>query len=223
MREGLLKRSIVLLLLLLLFICMLLLLCFILSEEEWRSRGFLRDCRPATLWAARVPAPIAPPGTNRDTANLRTKILDVRGFDSNIILNSRGGILMSMGNFMEILSQQILVGVILVGRLGVLTRVCHGGWDSRIRAHVMCVASWPHTGVCEKTLLRRRIHVKLLVSRTPNRGLESSFCCWTAGQGLAQKECLFHRHQYETILSIHDNIIEHDTTGSSNAPGHEMT
>ena len=51
-------------------------------------------------------------------------------------------------------------------------------------------------GVCEKTLLRRRIHVKLLASKTPNQGLESSFCCWTAGQGLVQKECLFHRHQY---------------------------
>ena len=43
------------------------------------------------------------------TANLRTKILDFRGFDSNIILILRGGILMSVGDFLEIVSQAILV------------------------------------------------------------------------------------------------------------------
>ena len=41
-----------------------------------------------------------------------------RGFDSSIVLISRGGILMSMGNSPESLSQQILVGIILVERLG---------------------------------------------------------------------------------------------------------
>ena len=41
------------------------------------------------------------------TANLRTKILDVRGFDSSIILVLRVGTLMSMGSFPKpILSQQ---------------------------------------------------------------------------------------------------------------------
>ena len=39
----------------------------------------------------------------------RTKILDFRGFDPSSILRLRGGILMSMGNFQEILSQRILV------------------------------------------------------------------------------------------------------------------
>ena len=34
---------------------------------------------------------------NRFTANLRTKILDFKGFDTNIILNPRGGILISIG------------------------------------------------------------------------------------------------------------------------------
>ena len=53
------------------------------------------------------------------TANLRTKILDCRGLDSSRILSSRGGSLMSIGNFPEVLSQQILAGIILVGRLGV--------------------------------------------------------------------------------------------------------
>ena len=38
---------------------------------------------------------------------------------SSIILILRGGTLMSIGNFPEFLSQQILVGIVLVGRLGV--------------------------------------------------------------------------------------------------------
>ena len=45
--------------------------------------------------------------------------MDFGGFDSNIILILRGGILMSIGDFPESLSQAILVGIILVGRLGV--------------------------------------------------------------------------------------------------------
>ena len=54
------------------------------------------------------------------TANLRTKILDFRRFDSSRILILRGGILRPIGNFLESLSQAIIVGVILVGRLGVM-------------------------------------------------------------------------------------------------------
>ena len=51
------------------------------------------------------------------TANLRTKILDFRGFDSSRILFLRGGILMSIGDFPEVLSQQILVvGIIMISR-----------------------------------------------------------------------------------------------------------
>ena len=52
-------------------------------------------------------------------ADLRTKILDFRGFDLSIILISEGGILMSIGNFPERSSRQILVGIILVGAFGV--------------------------------------------------------------------------------------------------------
>ena len=44
------------------------------------------------------------------------KILDFRGFDSSRILTLWGGILMSIGDFPESLSQAILAGVILVGR-----------------------------------------------------------------------------------------------------------
>ena len=51
------------------------------------------------------------------TANLCTKILDFRGFDSSRILTSRCGTLMSAGNFLASLSDAILVGTILAGRL----------------------------------------------------------------------------------------------------------
>ena len=61
------------------------------------------------------------------TAHLHTKILDLRGFDSSGILILRVGILMSMENFPKSLSQRILVGIVLVGRLGVL-------WHPRGRA-----------------------------------------------------------------------------------------
>ena len=45
--------------------------------------------------------------------------MDFRGFDPSVILILRGGILMSIGNFLESLRQAILVGIMLVGRLGV--------------------------------------------------------------------------------------------------------
>ena len=69
--------------------------------------------------------PIVPPNIITDTdcrftlssgptPNMSTEILDFRGFDSSAILILRGGILRSRGNFPEILSQQILVGRLLV-------------------------------------------------------------------------------------------------------------
>ena len=55
---------------------------------------------------------------HRCMANLRTNIMDFRGVDSSIILILRGGIPRPIGNFPEHLSQAILVGIMLVGRLG---------------------------------------------------------------------------------------------------------
>ena len=52
-------------------------------------------------------------------ASLRAKTLDFGGFDSSRILILRGGIPMSKGNFLEMLSQRISAGIILAGRLGV--------------------------------------------------------------------------------------------------------
>ena len=54
------------------------------------------------------------------TPNLLTSIVDFRGFDLSMILSLRGGIHRPMGDFLESLSQTMLVGVMLVGRLGVL-------------------------------------------------------------------------------------------------------
>ena len=53
------------------------------------------------------------------TANLRTNIMDFRGFDLSIILILRGGIPRPIGISPESLSQAILVGVMLAGGLGV--------------------------------------------------------------------------------------------------------
>ena len=55
------------------------------------------------------------------TPNLPTNIMDFTGFDSSIILILRGGIPRPIGNFPDNLSQAILVGVMLVGRLGVFS------------------------------------------------------------------------------------------------------
>ena len=72
-------------------------------------------------------------------ANLRTYLMDFRGFDSIIILILRGGILMSIGNFPESSSQAILVGIMLVGRLGV---VVHGSCAPFASSHVQPSASY---------------------------------------------------------------------------------
>ena len=60
------------------------------------------------------------------TANLRTKILDFTGFDAIRILMVTGGMFMSVDNFLKVVSQQILAGIILVERLGVVpTLISH--------------------------------------------------------------------------------------------------
>ena len=48
----------------------------------------------------------------------QTKTLDSRGFDSGRILMLRGGILMPIGDFLEVTSQTILVGIVLAGKTG---------------------------------------------------------------------------------------------------------
>ena len=77
--------------------------------------------RPGTAlaYAARCSECFARSLARAPTANLRTKILDFRGFDSSRISISMGGIHVSTGDIPKVLSQRILVGIILVGRVAV--------------------------------------------------------------------------------------------------------
>ena len=85
--------------------------------------GLLDGQRPALRW----PVPVRR-GARHDTvhgilslftASPCTTIMDFIGFYSSTILILRGGIPRRKGNFPESLSQAMLVGLILVGRLGV--------------------------------------------------------------------------------------------------------
>ena len=51
--------------------------------------------------------------------NLPTNIVGLRGFEPSRILILRGGIPRPIGNSPESLSQAMLVGIMLVGRLGI--------------------------------------------------------------------------------------------------------
>ena len=51
----------------------------------------------------------------------------------------------------------------------------------------------------KKTLLWRREPSGERALKAPNLEEDRSFCCWIAGQRLAQKECFFHRHRYHIV------------------------
>ena len=82
-------------------------------KRSWNSAGldpsrssFSQDGPPLSAWGSFVffarDAQLRVLRAGSRTANLCTKILDFRGFDSSRILISRGGILMSIGDFPEI-------------------------------------------------------------------------------------------------------------------------
>ena len=52
----------------------------------------------------------------------------------------------------------------------------------------------------KKKLLRRTGQVGRFASKTPNQGLERSFCWWIAGHRLLQQEFVVHRHRSELAL-----------------------
>ena len=54
----------------------------------------------------------------------------------------------------------------------------------------------------KKTLLWKRGPLRRLAFGVPSQGLESSFCLWTAGQRLTQKECLFFRDTSKTRANV---------------------
>ena len=86
-----------------------------LSTNRQTKVGSFRAVCSTRTSLPRAPAPARLAGT----PNLRIEILDLRGFGSSRFLILRGGNLMSTGNVPEVLGQLILVGMLLVGRLGV--------------------------------------------------------------------------------------------------------
>ena len=95
---------------------------------------YIYMCHHTEVFSGTTPSPIShhhiiptllinlvPRHTSMCSPNLLTNIVGFRGFDSSTILIQRGGILMSIGDFPESLRQAILVGIMLVGRLGVDT------------------------------------------------------------------------------------------------------
>ena len=76
------------------------------------------------------------------TPNLPTNIVGFRGFDASVILIQRGGILIPIGDFPESLSRAMLVGVVLVGRLGVEHDAREGRLGGGLRRRVYYITSW---------------------------------------------------------------------------------
>ena len=79
----------------------------------------------------------------QQTANLPTNVVDFRGFDSSTTLILRGEILMSIGSFPESSSQAMIVGVMLVGRLGVCLFITTGlNTGMTIKPNLTCLNQW---------------------------------------------------------------------------------
>ena len=97
--------------------------CFIAFRESDARRGVLQRRIPqdgTSKWA-------------NDTLRGQVKILDFRGLHCSMILILRGGILMSIRNFLESLRRRISVGIISAVRLGASDRSCHHHHGPRLR------------------------------------------------------------------------------------------
>ena len=99
---------------------------FLAASGKKQATSFVQVARKDLLWQLETSL------RSTSTASLRSKILNFRGFDSSIILILRGGILTSIGDFLESLSQIILEGIILVGRWG--AALLHGS-SRDVRRH----------------------------------------------------------------------------------------
>ena len=75
------------------------------------------------------------------TANLRTKILDFRGFVSSRILTLRSGTLRSIGDFLETLSQRILAWRTLAWRLALKACLLSDASGARL-LHLRLLDQW---------------------------------------------------------------------------------
>ena len=90
------------------------------------------------------------------------------------------------------------------------------GPDSKASTRKTCIQTAAATLASAKYPFRRRRHLGSGVFRAPSQGVGSSFFCWIAGQRLAQKEYMFHRHRYVQALwftvqiNINAEIRHHD-------------
>ena len=100
---------------------------------------------------------------SRCTDNLRTKILDFRGFDClNFKAWNSHCILMFTGHFPELLSQQILVGIILVGRLGVASNLLLLYTYIIISCYYICI----YTHICDILCIYIYIYIYVYICNT---------------------------------------------------------
>ena len=104
------------------------------------------------------------------TANLRTtNIMDFGGFDSSIIVIVRGGIPRPIGNLPESLSQAILAGIMLVGRLGAARLA--------VQAGTVCGTCGSHSdGQNEKLGSKRRVWRRQNEAESVARAAGASAC-----------------------------------------------
>ena len=116
-------------------------------EEREGGKGGKGGREPSGAAHGGSVGPTRPPSPMAYPANLRTstKILDFRGFDSSRILNLWAGILMyiGIGDFPDMLSQQILVGIIFIGRFGRIQRCANDNNDVLEPIH--------EVGTCEQS------------------------------------------------------------------------
>ena len=81
-----------------------------------------------------------------NTPNPPTNIVDFGGFDSSVVLILRGGILMSIGDFPEVLSQAMLVGCNVSREIGRMACFCGVRPAKYYRCHrvpIMCYVLFP--------------------------------------------------------------------------------
>ena len=79
-------------------------------EREGESYVYMHLHTRHRTEVTRGPGRSATPTGPGATANLRTTILHIRGYDSNPVSSLRGGIIMSIESVPECLSQRMLVG-----------------------------------------------------------------------------------------------------------------
>ena len=102
---------------------------------------------------------------NTTTANPPTNIVGFRGLDSSIILIIRGGILTSIGDFPESLSQAMLVGTMLVGRLGMRRQGTVSKHRSSLPKSLCPVVIRPYLCSSERGLTRDAFHSDTLLCK----------------------------------------------------------